>query len=128
MPTQYAWVSPSDASPKFWPTVENDTDSTDAVRRIIARTSAFCSSVVDTVLTRTSRMVAEALADRIARLALAGKLRLTDPSEAADQLLALLTAPLEARSRLGTRPVPADELESIAAAAIRTFLAAYGPG
>ncbi|MBF6298671.1 TetR/AcrR family transcriptional regulator [Nocardia amamiensis] len=90
-----------------------------------AQLGAF-PDLVDTVLTRTSRTVAESLADRLARLALAGRLRVTDPSEAAEQLLALLTAPLEARSRLGTRPVPAEELDSIAAAAIRTFLAAYG--
>ncbi|WP_040774920.1 TetR/AcrR family transcriptional regulator [Nocardia pneumoniae] len=101
-------------------------DRARALRALTCAQLAAFPDLVDTVLTRTSRTVAEALADRLARLALAGRLRVTEPSEAAEQLLALLTAPLEARSRLGTRPVPADELESIAAAAIRTFLAAYG--
>ncbi|MEV5651505.1 TetR/AcrR family transcriptional regulator [Nocardia sp. NPDC052254] len=74
---------------------------------------------------RTSLHLAEALADRLARLALDGRLRGTDPECAAEQFLSLLTGPLEARSRLGTRKVGARELEAIADAATDTFLRAY---
>ena len=45
----------------------------------------------------------EALADRLARLAVAGQLSLDDPAEAAEQLKALLVGPTDGRSRLGMR-------------------------
>ncbi|WP_370342098.1 TetR/AcrR family transcriptional regulator C-terminal domain-containing protein [Kribbella sp. VKM Ac-2566] len=57
----------------------------------------------DIVRDRATDRVNDALADRLARLAVAGRLRITDPAVAAEQLAALLTAPLEARSRFGTR-------------------------
>jgi hypothetical protein len=47
--------------------------------------------------------VTEALADRLARLAVAGQLSLDDPAEAAEQLKALLVGPTDGRSRLGMR-------------------------
>ncbi|WP_245663353.1 TetR/AcrR family transcriptional regulator [Nocardia inohanensis] len=75
---------------------------------------------------RTSGQLSDALADRLAHVSLAGRLRPCDPTRAAEQLLALLTGPLEARSRLGTRTVSATELKSIADAAVETFLRAYG--
>lgn len=67
----------------------------------------------------------EALADRLARLALGGRLDISDPERAAEQFLALLTGPMELRSRLGTRKVPDTELRSVARAATDTFLCAY---
>ncbi|MFF2555768.1 TetR/AcrR family transcriptional regulator C-terminal domain-containing protein [Nocardia sp. NPDC058058] len=67
------------------------------------------------------------MAGRLARLSLAGRLRPCAPERAAEQLLALLTAPLEARSRLGTRRVSAAELKSVADGAVDTFLSAFGP-
>lgn len=76
---------------------------------------------------RTSRMLAETLADRLARLTLAGHLHAREPGIAAEQLLALLTGPLEARTRLGTRKTTNAELTAIADAAVDTFLAAYAP-
>ncbi|WP_433680681.1 TetR/AcrR family transcriptional regulator [Nocardia sp. CA-119907] len=103
--------------------------SNDRARSLRALTYAQLAAfpdLADTVLERTSRRIAEALADRLARLALSGRLRTNDPAQAAEQLLALLTAPLEARSRLGTREVSAAEQRDIADAAVRTFLSAYG--
>ncbi|WP_433195028.1 TetR/AcrR family transcriptional regulator [Nocardia sp. CA-107356] len=97
-----------------------------ALRALTYAQLAAFPDLADTVLERTSRRIAEALADRLARLALSGRLQTNDPAQAAEQLLALLTAPLEARSRLGTREVSAAEQGDIAEAAIRTFLAAYG--
>lgn len=84
----------------------------------------FPDLIVD-VQERTSTRLRDALADRLARLTVAGELRDHDPELAADQFLALLTGPLEARSRLGTRAVPVAGLRAIAAAAADTFLRAY---
>ncbi|MET9484946.1 TetR/AcrR family transcriptional regulator [Streptomyces sp. NPDC006638] len=84
--------------------------------------------LIEVVQGRTSVRLAEALADRLARLSLAGRLRPCDPALAAEQLLALLTGPMEARSRLGTHDIPAEEARGVARAAVDTFLRAYGVG
>lgn len=68
----------------------------------------------------------QALADRLARLALQGRLRAADPDEAAEQFMALLVGPLEVRSQMGTRALPEAELRGLARAAVRTFLVAWG--
>jgi TetR/AcrR family transcriptional regulator, mexJK operon transcriptional repressor len=68
-----------------------------------------------------------ALADRLARLTLAGRLRAADPDLAAEQLMALLLGPMEARSQLGTRTVADPELRELARTAVGTFLRAWGP-
>ncbi|MEU4546992.1 TetR/AcrR family transcriptional regulator C-terminal domain-containing protein [Nonomuraea dietziae] len=64
---------------------------------------------------------------RRARLTLAGRLRATDPAEAAEQFTALLIGPMEARSRMGTREFGDAELRQVTRAAVRTFLQAFGP-
>ncbi|MFJ2827303.1 TetR/AcrR family transcriptional regulator [Streptomyces sp. NPDC087263] len=81
--------------------------------------------LIEAVQGRTSQRVAEALEDRLARLSLAGRLRPCDPAQAAEQLLALLTGPMEARTRLGTRKASAAETRAVAQAAVDTFLRAY---
>jgi TetR/AcrR family transcriptional regulator, mexJK operon transcriptional repressor len=83
--------------------------------------------LIEFVTERTSKALGEALADRLARLCISGRLRPCDPAQAAEQLLALLTAPMEARSRLGTRKVPPTEIRAVATAATDTFLRAYKP-
>ncbi|MFD7865225.1 TetR/AcrR family transcriptional regulator [Streptomyces sp. NPDC059783] len=83
--------------------------------------------LIETVQKRTYGRLAEALADRLARLSLDGRLRPCDPALAAEQFLTLLTGPMDARSRLGTRAVPAAETHAVAEAAVDTFLRAYGP-
>ncbi|MEU7143195.1 TetR/AcrR family transcriptional regulator [Nocardia sp. NPDC046473] len=97
-----------------------------ALRALTYAQLAAFPELTEEVLDRTSRRIAEAMADRLARLALSGKLRVSDPALAAEQFLALLTGPLEARSRLGTRAVPATECCGIADAAVDTFLSAFG--
>lgn len=82
--------------------------------------------LIETVQERTAHRPRAALADRLARLSLAGRLRRCDPEQAAEHFFALLTGPLEFRSRLGTRRVPAAELRGIADAAVDAFLRAYG--
>jgi TetR/AcrR family transcriptional regulator, mexJK operon transcriptional repressor len=50
-----------------------------------------------------------------------------DPAGAAEQFKALLTGPMETRSRLGTRPVPDAEPRRVARGAVATFPRAFGP-
>ncbi|MFE3446218.1 TetR/AcrR family transcriptional regulator [Nocardia sp. NPDC059180] len=79
------------------------------------------------ILERVPQRLAEALTDRLARYMLDGRLRHSDPGRAAEQLLALLTGPLERHSRLGTREVAQTTLRDISDAAVDTFLRAYAP-
>jgi hypothetical protein len=99
-----------------------------AVRRLLSAELTRFPDLIDIVRGRAADRVTEALADRLARLALAGRLRRLDPAQAAEQFIALLTGPIEARSRLGTRQVPDDELWAVTRAAVETFLRAYGEG
>ncbi|MFF9527497.1 TetR/AcrR family transcriptional regulator C-terminal domain-containing protein [Streptomyces achromogenes] len=69
----------------------------------------------------------QSLAARLARLSLAGRLRACDPAEAAEQFLALLTGPMERRSRLGTHAVDKEEPRAVAGSGVGTFLLAYRP-
>ncbi|WP_280232541.1 TetR/AcrR family transcriptional regulator [Nocardia cyriacigeorgica] len=79
------------------------------------------------ILERVPQRLAEALTDRLARYMLDGRLRHADPGCAAEQLLALLTGPLERHSGLGTREVTDAVLRDISDAAVDTFLRAYAP-
>lgn len=83
--------------------------------------------LIDVVVSRTSDQLGDALADRLARLSLSGRLRVCDPAVAAEQFLVLITGPMEGRTRLGTRKVTTAEMHAVATAAIDTFLRAYGP-
>ncbi|MCP3803545.1 TetR/AcrR family transcriptional regulator [Allokutzneria sp. A3M-2-11 16] len=73
-------------------------------------------------LTGSACWVGEALADRFARLCLAGALRQCDPAVAAEQFLALLTGPWEARA---LRESTVD-LRAVVEAGVDTFVRAYG--
>ncbi len=97
-----------------------------ALRRLLHAELASMPELQDIVRERATDKVNDALADRLARLALAGRLRITDPAVAAEQLGALLTAPFDARSRLGTRKIPAKELTEVTQNAVQTFLRAFG--
>ncbi|AYF73553.1 TetR/AcrR family transcriptional regulator [Nocardia yunnanensis] len=96
-----------------------------ALHRLTYAQAADFPDLVDTVLRRTTIRLRETLADRLARLALAGRLRHSDPTVAAEQFLALLSGPLEARTHQGNRAISAAELQAIAEAATDTFLRAY---
>jgi AcrR family transcriptional regulator len=73
----------------------------------------------------TAGRLADALADRLARLMVAGRLRHCDPALVAEQFLALLTGPLERRSHLGTRRLPAAEIDAVADHAADTVFRAF---
>jgi TetR/AcrR family transcriptional repressor of mexJK operon len=96
-----------------------------ALRRLLHAELTRFPDLIDIVRGRAADRVTEALADKLARLSLAGRLRRLDPAQAAEQFIALLTGPIEARSRLGTRQVPDDELWAVARAAVTTFLSAF---
>nr|WP_258054665.1 TetR/AcrR family transcriptional regulator [Streptomyces sp. Ru71] len=97
-----------------------------SLRRLLYAEITQFPDLLEVVWGRGASRLKQALADRLARLSLAGRLRPCDPAEAAEQFLALLTAPMEARSRLGTREVPESELHTVGRAAVDTFLQAYG--
>lgn len=96
-----------------------------ALRRLLcAEAGQFpdLPDMVDGVADRVGR----ALADRFARFAVAGVLRLDDPDVAAAQWTALLTASLRSRHRFGDESPSERDLDRAVDAAVRTFLAAYG--
>ncbi|KAA5826097.1 TetR/AcrR family transcriptional regulator [Saccharopolyspora hirsuta] len=97
------------------------------LRRLLHAELGRFPDLIDIVRGRAADRVTEALADRLARLVLAGRLRSCDPGEAAEQFTALLTGPMEARARFGTREVPDAELREVAASAVDTFLRAFAP-
>lgn len=98
-----------------------------ALRRLLHAHVSGMSDLLDIVRDRAADRVSDALAAQFARLALAGRLTLDgDPAIAAEQFGALLTGPLESRSRLGTRKLPASELREVTGNAVATFLRAFG--
>ncbi|WP_067831551.1 TetR/AcrR family transcriptional regulator [Actinomadura kijaniata] len=98
-----------------------------ALRRLLHAELTQFPDLLDTVRGDGTRRLGEALADRFARLMLAGRLRAADPAVAAEQFLALLDGPLEARSAMGTRRLRKADLDALADAAVETFLRAFGP-
>jgi TetR/AcrR family transcriptional repressor of mexJK operon len=97
-----------------------------ALRRLLAAEVNQFPDLLDAVQVRVADRVTEAIADRLARLAVAGQLQLTDPLLAAEHFAALLTGSLDRRARLGTRRVPDPELRTVTRAAVHTFLRAFG--
>ena len=96
-----------------------------ALRRLLHAEITRFPELLEVVWGRGADRLRQTLADRMARLSLAGLLRPCDPVEASEQFLALLTGPMEARSQLGTRHVPDSELHTVADAAVDTFLRAF---
>ncbi|MFC5750475.1 TetR/AcrR family transcriptional regulator [Actinomadura rugatobispora] len=98
-----------------------------ALRRLTQVEAAWCPELLDMGRGHGADRLTEAVADRLARLSLAGRLRPLDPVVAAEQFLALLTGPVDARTRMGARPASAGELDAVTAAAADTFLRAFAP-
>ncbi|WP_380279093.1 TetR/AcrR family transcriptional regulator [Kitasatospora purpeofusca] len=89
-----------------------------AVQRLASAEAARFPDLPASVRGRTALRIRSALADRLARLALAGRLRPCEPELAAEHFLALLTGPLEYR--------PDADPDAVADAAAEVFLRAYG--
>lgn len=96
-----------------------------ALRRLLYSEITHFPDILDIVKEYGLDRLNHALADRLARLALAGRLRTTDPDLAAEQFLALILGPLEARSQMGTRQLEEAELATIARTAVETFARAW---
>jgi AcrR family transcriptional regulator len=99
-----------------------------ALHRLAHGAATDFPDLVESVHKRTAGRLADALADRLAHLMLAGSLRKCAPDLAAQQFLALLTGPMEHRSRLGTSEVAAEDIAAIAHAGVDTFLRAHLKG
>ncbi|MFD7061128.1 TetR/AcrR family transcriptional regulator [Streptomyces sp. NPDC059906] len=97
-----------------------------ALRRLLYAEVTRFPDLLETVRGSGTNRATEALADRFARLTLGGRLHTTDPTQAAEQFIALLTGPAEARSKFGTAQLSEDALRDIATGAVRTFLMAFG--
>jgi AcrR family transcriptional regulator len=100
-------------------------DSSRALRRLLSSEPEQFSDLLGVVYDRVSRQVTRTLGDKLARLALAGRIRVDDPQLAAEQFTALLSGPIESRSRFGTRTIPRTELRGIARDAVSTFVKAF---
>jgi AcrR family transcriptional regulator len=98
-----------------------------ALRRLVTAEVTQLPDLVEVFLTRAAARVNQALADRLLALSVAGHLSVSDPGVAAEQFGSLLTGGMDARTRFGTRTVPADELREVARAAVDTFLRAFAP-
>ncbi|MGK8502697.1 TetR/AcrR family transcriptional regulator [Nocardia asiatica] len=96
-----------------------------ALRRLVSAEATQFPDLIDLV-TEVSRRTTAALGDRLARLSLAGRLDIDDPEMAAGQFTALLAGPADGLLRLGTSPVPDEELRYLTDAAVTTFLKAFG--
>lgn len=96
-----------------------------ALRRLLYSEVTHFPDILDIVKDSGPDRLTRALADRLARLTLAGRLRAGDPDLAAEQFLALLLGPLEARTQLGTRTLPEAELDAMAQAAVDAFARAW---
>jgi TetR/AcrR family transcriptional repressor of mexJK operon len=102
-------------------------DQSWALRRLLSAEINQFPELLDIIHNRAADRITEALADRLARLTVAGHLHTPDPILAAEQFFALLTGPIDKRARLGTRHVPNTELRTVAHAAVHTFLQAFTP-
>ncbi|MFG1796757.1 TetR/AcrR family transcriptional regulator [Nocardia sp. NPDC049149] len=102
-------------------------ERSEALRRLLQANVLNMPDLLDIVSDRATDRVNDALAAQLARLALADRLTFDgDPAIAAEQFGALLTGPLENRSRLGTRKVSRAELRRVTENAVTTFLRAFG--
>ncbi|MEV4222157.1 TetR/AcrR family transcriptional regulator [Nonomuraea sp. NPDC049725] len=101
-------------------------DRSCALRRLLYAELTHFPDILDLAVESGPHRLSQALADRLARLILAGRLRATDPDQAAEHFLALLIGPLEARSHMGTRQIADTALRELARAATDTFLRAFG--
>ncbi|MEW2353147.1 TetR/AcrR family transcriptional regulator [Spirillospora sp. NPDC029432] len=98
-----------------------------ALRRLLYAETPQFPDLLELTRVGVAEPVTQALADRLARLALEGHIDISDPALAAEHLTALLNGPLEARSRFGTRRIPRLERKAITESAVATFLSAFTP-
>ncbi|WP_331748885.1 TetR/AcrR family transcriptional regulator [Streptomyces chartreusis] len=98
-----------------------------ALRRLLLSEITRLPGLLDIIRETGTQRLQQALAGALARLMVAGRLRSTDPGQAAEQFIALLTGPLEARCLMATRRIDDTEVQDMVRAAVRTFLRAMAP-
>ncbi|MEV6926145.1 TetR/AcrR family transcriptional regulator [Dactylosporangium sp. NPDC051485] len=98
-----------------------------ALQRLLYAEVARFADLYDDVVSQGGVPILNALAGRLARLANRGRLDVDDVMLAAAQFMSLVAGNLPALSALGTRPVPAGELDRAVNAGVRTFLRAFAP-
>ncbi|MFI1728602.1 TetR/AcrR family transcriptional regulator [Streptomyces acidicola] len=98
-----------------------------ALRRLLSSELPRMPGLLDIIKESGPQRLGRVLAGALAQLMVAGRLRGTDPGEAAEHLVALLTGPVDARSLMGSRRIDDAEAREMARAAARTFLRAMAP-
>lgn len=97
-----------------------------AVRRLLYAEVTRFPDLFQTVRASGPNQFIQALAGRLAVLAHAGHLRITDPVRAATQFIALVCEELPMRIALSGQPLDAEEVQSVVAAGVDTFVRAFG--
>ncbi|SNQ48641.1 Transcriptional regulator [Frankia canadensis] len=97
------------------------------LRRHIAAESTRDPEIYRLVRATASDPILEALAGRLAMLGNAGRLRVPDPTLAARQFLALVTAEMPDLTENDTRDAAPAEVRRAVDAGVRTFVAAHTP-
>ncbi|MGW0930744.1 TetR/AcrR family transcriptional regulator [Streptomyces sp. NPDC002644] len=98
-----------------------------ALQRLLYAETVRFPAVFDDWRATGPAKVADALAGRLARLANAGRLSITEPDRAAGQFLALIADDMPMLSALGTRPIDDAALHAAVKSGVETFLKAFAP-
>ncbi|MFI5806922.1 TetR/AcrR family transcriptional regulator [Streptomyces sp. NPDC051561] len=96
-----------------------------ALQRLLYAETVRFPTVFDDWRAGGPAKVSDALAGRLARLANAGHLDISEPDRAAGQFLALIADDMPMLSALGTRPIDDEALRRAVESGVETFLKAF---
>ncbi|MGW4377808.1 TetR/AcrR family transcriptional regulator [Streptomyces albidoflavus] len=96
-----------------------------ALQRLLYAETVRFPTVFDDWRAGGPAKVSDALAGRLARLANAGHLDISEPERAAGQFLALIADDMPMLSALGTRPIDDEALRRAVESGVETFLKAF---
>ncbi|HEY6785869.1 MAG TPA: TetR/AcrR family transcriptional regulator [Trebonia sp.] len=92
--------------------------------RLLMAEAPHFPDVIDLLHTRE---IAPIIAEPLEKLAVAGRLAVTDARQAAEHLAALTFGQVSTRSLMGTVPLGEDEMARLIASGVQVFLRAYAP-
>jgi TetR/AcrR family transcriptional regulator, mexJK operon transcriptional repressor len=92
--------------------------------RLLMAEAPHFPDVIDLLHTRE---IAPIIAEPLEKLAVAGRLAVTDARQAAEHLAALTFGQVSTRSLMGTVPLGEDEMARLIAGGVQVFLRAYAP-
>jgi TetR/AcrR family transcriptional repressor of mexJK operon len=101
-------------------------DSVAVIRLQLSERARF-PELLDGIRLGNRQRTLDALAGKLAQLAVAGRLRITDPARAARQFMALVSDDALSQSGFGARQLSVDEIAEPVRDGVDTFLAAFGP-